>query len=294
MAEPEEDDLKRRAAPVAAFLLPDTFGDTIGHHLATTISGRLRDDVVPPPRIRPFEGPHFVYADNPRLFLGRRGRGPLRVAWDTNLLIDYFEHGRDLWEGECLPDVVPGAYGEELEGLQIVMAIWILRDIRFYILDATSRDAKTALSIRRLEQRLEAFREFAGALSCVEPQDEEPEPPPLLLPDSELRRALETVPAGNDRGLVAEAARKHLHLFLTRDQKVLRARDALRPFGLFIGSPLDVLQELVACGALFCLTDSRFLYWPLPDRTRVAYLYHATLAGPFRASGVEFREIQAV
>lgn len=275
---------------VAGFVLPDTFGETIGGRLATTVSGWLRDEFAPPQGAPLVEGPHFAYADNPALFLGRRGRGPLRVAWDTNLLIDYFEYGRELWEGQSLPALVP-LYGEELEALQIIMAVWILRDIRFHILTATLSDARQALSPRRLEQRVEAFREFAGALSFVGDEYAEREAPPLLLPDAELQRALHGVPAGNDRRLVEEAVRQCLHVFLTRDHKVLSARAAFRPFGLFIGSPLDLLQQLAACGTLHCLTDPRFAYWPLPDRTRVTHLYHATLAGPYRADGLDLFEV---
>ena len=277
---------------VAAFVLPDTFGATIGARLVTGLSRELRDEFAPPPGTLIVEGPHFVFEDNPRLFLGRRGRGPLRVAWDTNLLIDYFEHGRALWENQSLADVLPGAYGEELEGLQIVMAIWILRDIRFYVLRGTIVDAKRALGARRLDQRVQAFREFAGALSFVESDDDEREPPPLLLSDAELQRALTSVPAGNDRGLVEESVRQQMHVFLTRDTNVLKARPALQPFGLYIGSPLDLLEEITACGGLYCLTDPRFAYWPLPARERVAHLYHATLATEYRTGALELREIE--
>jgi hypothetical protein len=276
----------------AAFLLPDTLGDTIGSQLATAVSRQLRDEFAPPPGMRIVEGPHFVYEQNPALFLGRRGRGPLRVAWDTNLLIDYFQHGRAVWENKSLPELVPGTYGEELEGLQIVMAVWILRDIRFYILRGTLRDAKRALSARRLDQRLQAFREFTDALSFVEAEEDQREPPPLLLPDSELQRVLNSVPAGDDRSLVEEAVRKRMHVFLTRDTDVLKARHKLQAFGLLIASPLDLLTEIARCGALYCLTDPEFAYWPLPDRARVAHLYHATLATEYRAGAVEFREMQ--
>jgi hypothetical protein len=188
--------------------------------------------------------------------------------------------------------LVPGTYGEELEGLQIIMAIWILRDIRFYILSGTIRDGKRALSARRLGQRLRAFREFAGALSSVEANDDEREPPPLLLPDSEFQRALRSVPIGNDRGLVEESVRQQMHVFLTRDANVLRARPALQAFGLYIASPLDLLEEITACGGLYCLTDPRFAYWSPPDRERVAHLYHATLAGAYRMGATELREIE--
>ena len=280
-------------ARVAAFLLADTFGGTIGSRLATAVSGRLRDEFMPSPETPIFEGPQFVYAENRRLFLGRVGRGPLRIAWDTNMLIDYFQHGRALWEGASLPELIPGTHGEELEGLQIVTAISVLRDIRFYVLQGTLGDAKRALDARRLGERLQALREFAGALNAVDPNDE-CEPLPLILPDSELQRALTSVPAGTDRALVAESARRRMHVFLTRDKGVLRAAAALRPFGLYIGTPLDVLEELTACGALFCLTDPRYGYWPLPNQERVAHLYRATLATAYSSRSMEILEITPV
>lgn len=290
MATPDSDPFPERQ--IAAFVLPDTFGATIGSRLLSGVSRELRREFAPPSGTPIVEGPHFVYQDNPRLFLGRRGRGPLRIAWDTNLLIDNFEHGRALWENKSLPELVPGAYGEELDGLQVLMAIWILRDIRFYVMHGTLLDAKRALSARRLSQRLQAFREFAGALSFVESEDDEREPPPLLLPDSELQSALTRLPAGNDRSLVEESVRQRVHVFLTRDAGLLRARAAMEAFGLYVGSPLDLLEEITACGALYCLTDPRFAYWPLPARERVAHLYHATLAGEYRAGALELREIE--
>lgn len=277
---------------IAAFVLPDTFGDTIASRLAAIVASRLRGEVEPSCFQPNVEGPHFVYQQSPSLFLGRRGRGPVRVAWDTNLLIDYFEHGQAIWEGASLPASVPGSYGEELEGLQIVLAIWILYDIRFYILRSTLRDARRVLSARRLEQRLQAFHEFASAVSFVAGRDDTREPPPLVLPDTELRAALSAVPGGNDRRLVEECVRQHLHVFLTRDAKVLKARSALRPFGVYIGTPLDLLEELTAIGALHCLLDPRSSYWPAPRRERVAHIYHATLEAEYRADEFELREIQ--
>lgn len=39
------------------------------------------------------EGGGFQYEDCPRVFSGRNGYGPLRLAWDTNILIDYAKYG---------------------------------------------------------------------------------------------------------------------------------------------------------------------------------------------------------
>jgi len=259
-----------------------------GIRLANSVSARLRASLSEdtnchvrnyPPHVPPPEGPHFVYDSAPHLFLGRRGRGPLFVAWDTNLLIDYFTYGSLMWQGWSLPESVDGDYGTELEGLQLILGLWILRDIRFVILPDTIDDAKTKLSPERRESRVTAFEEFASALTLVESGEPETDEPSrdglLILPDTELERATSKVPAGYDRKLVRAAARSGVHVFLTGDLKVLRNRDALRPFGLLLASPLDLLEALFACGAFHCLLAPRFAYWPLPDQMRVGHLIEA-------------------
>jgi hypothetical protein len=252
---------------------PNTFAAYLP--LPTVMSQRLREHFSPSDGESVYEGPHFVFEQNSRLFLGRRGRGPLRIAWDTNLLIDYFEYGRALWDGAALPEVVPDDYGEELEGLQLVVTLWILRDIRFYLPHRTLQDARRGLSTSQATARRRAFEEFAAALSLVEWPEGDREPPPLLLPESAIAQALRQLPAGQDTELVDEALRLGAHVFMTRDRGLLKSQAVVRPYGLRIASPLDVVDELAACGALHCLLDSRFAYWPLPDLQRVTHLIHA-------------------
>jgi hypothetical protein len=79
--------------------------------------------------------------------------------------------------------------------------------------------------------------------------------------------------------LVSSASRMGLHVFLTRDKGILRHRDALRPFGLLLASPLDIFEELLACGAFHCMLEPRCAYWPMPDQMRVGHLIRA-LASP--------------
>jgi len=262
-----------------------------GLHLANSMSARVRtglDDEFmqqllslaatrPPP-----EGPHFVYEAAPDLFLGRRGRGPLYVTWDTGLLIDYFEHGSALWQGDGLPDSIEQKYVAELEGLQLLLSLWVVRDIRFMILPDSIDDAKKRLSPERRGERLRAFKQFASALRLVESGEPGVDIPSryglLILPQSLLQHALAGVPLGFDRRLVEAAVRHGAHVFLTRDEKVLRTRDALRPFGLLVATPLDVVEELFGCGAFHCLLDARYAYWPLPDQQRVGHLIHALLS----------------
>ena len=72
-----------------------------------------------------------------------------------------------MWRDDGLPDSVGGDYAAELEGLQLVMALWVIRDIRFVILHQTINDAKKKLSEDRRSARLNAFHEFTSALRLV-------------------------------------------------------------------------------------------------------------------------------
>lgn len=244
--------------------------ETIGRIRADGL--RLHGDASPP------EGPHFLYEDGPSLFLGRGGRGPLQVAWDTNLLVDYFQYGAHLWEGESLPHVVPTEQGEELEGLQVLVSLWVLRDIRFHILPGVLVDSKKKpLAPSRRQQRLHAWEEFCAALALVEDEEEGYGTPvaPTGISGHDANQALLHVPAGNDRALVRDALTQGLHVFLTCDKGILRARGSLAALGLLIASPLDLLEELGAAGALHCLFERQHLYWPMPDQQRVSHLIQA-------------------
>jgi hypothetical protein len=259
-----------------------------GLHLFNTVARRLRftlreieaenpsfmqrGDQIP-------EGPDFIYESAAALFQGRRGRGPIFVAWDTNLLLDYFEYGRYLWEDNELPDRLGEEYVSELEGLQFVMALWVLRDIRFMVFPESVVDATKKLSLGRRASRLNAFHEFTSALRLVSYDSPKIDLPSrdglLLLPDSFLQRAVARIPHGFDRVLVNSAAQLGLHVFMTRDKGILSQRDSLKPFGLLLASPLDLLEELVGCGAFHCMLEPRYAYWPMPDQMRVGHLIRA-------------------
>jgi hypothetical protein len=231
------------------------------------------------------EGPRFDYAACPHLFLGRSGAGPLRVVWDTNLLIDYFTYGKALWEGEPLPDIASG-HGEELEGLQLIVGLWVIRDIRFHILPRVLTDAKRRLSDERRRDREKALLEFAAALAVMdwydddervggEGEDVRPSQTESLFALHGLEKALLKVPEGADRDLVDETYRMGAHVFLTRDVGVLRAAESLRPLRLLIASPLDLLEVLVASGSFHCMLHPLYAYWPVPDLHRVTHLVRA-------------------
>ena len=119
--------------------------------------------------------------------------------------------------------------------------------------------------------------QFLGqSLTLVEWDEEESSQlPPLILPERELTRVLHRIPAGADQELVEQAFRSGAHVFMTRDRRVLKSQKAFRPFGILLASPLDVLEQLCACGAMHCLLDSGLAYWPFPDLQRVTHLIHA-------------------
>lgn len=248
-----------------------------GAQLASTMSAVLRSEFCVPDVERPPEGPYFRYEAARGVFLGRQGTGPLIAAWDTNLLIDYFEHGEQLWNAAPLATTIPGLRGEQLEALQLIVSLWVVRDIRFRLLDRVLNDARSELCERRRRHRRVALEEFARALSLVDGFDdvEAGSRGLLTLPASVLERALSTVPAGADRDLVAAAHAEGVHVFLTRDRGILRCAGAFRPLGLLIADPATVLELLAECGAMHCLLDRRCLYWPAPDMQRVAHLIQA-------------------
>lgn len=81
------------------------------------------------------------------LFGARNGRGPLRIALDTNVLIDYFEHGNAMWTGEPLTEGRDDEYSEHLEALQLILAVWVLRDIELVMLKKSLRDSKRLFAV---------------------------------------------------------------------------------------------------------------------------------------------------
>jgi hypothetical protein len=258
---------------IALFPYGEPEREAYGVRLLNQVSVVLRSEFDPPDlRFAP-TGPDFDYDACPALFRGRRGRGPLHVLWDTNLLIDYFEHGHSLWE-VGLPDSTPD-YVDELEALQFIIALWVIRDLRFHILRRVLADAKRRLSGQRLAERVNALEQFAAALRLVESGDAYIDAPSrdglLILPRGELSRALERLPS-SDRALIRDAVDLGAHVFLTRDKGVLNCRQELLPFGLLLASPGDLLEDLVSCGAFHCLWAPRYAYRPLPDQGRVTHL----------------------
>lgn len=220
-------------------------------------------------------GPDFDYATSRGLFSGRVGRGPLRIALDTNIVIDYFELGEELWSGRStLPLKDDQEHAEDLEALQLVLATWVLREIQFVMLKETLNDSKKGeISTERARRNRNGWREFYRALTHS-PEGMEPRVDQIL-PSVLVDEVLTAIPAGGDRRMVRGALLDGAHVYLTRDQRVLRAQSLLRPLGLSTMNPGQLLEELSSYGALNFLWDPASLYWPLPDQEKVAHLIWA-------------------
>lgn len=221
-------------------------------------------------------GPDFDYCESSVIFAGRLGRGPLRIAMDTNLLIDYFEHGHAMWVGAPVAELHAGEYGEHLEALQLILAVWVLRDIEFVMLKESLSDSKRRKLAPNLDQRnRKAWMEFYNALAHSPHRSEDTSHAEQRLPPRLVDRVTEVVPPGGDRRLVRAALNDGAHVFLTRDKGVLRASDQIRAFGLSVMAPGDLLEALSRYGALNFLWDPASLYWPLPDQEKVAHMIWA-------------------
>mgnify|MGYP001402764491 CR=1 FL=1 len=241
--------------------------DDLGVELMRRMSRRLRAAIggIAAPSIVP-EGPHFLYDEAPHLFSQRAGSGPLRVMLDTNIFLDFIDRAGDIW----LNDVeVDSEYGEELEALQLIMALWVIRDIRLHLPDVLRWDSKSKLSAERRAERGRAIRKFDMALQLVgefdEPRDEG-------IDTRIIDPLLAQVPAGGDRSIAREAARSGMHVLLTRDKGFLRAKAGLRMLGILPASPQDLFGALIAEGAFHCLLRPECAYWPLPDQHRTSHL----------------------
>lgn len=251
--------------------------DNLGVDLLRRSSRQLRSALgeIPKPSVVP-EGPHFLYEEAPQLFSQRTGRGPLRVMLDTNIFVDFVERAQDIW----LTDVEVGnEYGEELEALQLIMATWVIRDIRLFLPDALRLDSKSGVSPERLRERARAIQEFDMALQLAGEFDDEREAAPI--DPRVMNSLLERVPSGGDRAIAREAASAGMHVVLTRDKGFLKAKTSMRMLGILIVSPQDLLEELASAGAIHCLLRPECAYWPLPDQHRTSHLARLARMGNY-------------
>jgi hypothetical protein len=158
----------------------------------------------------------FAYARSPELFGTRRGTGPLRVVWDTDVLL----------EG-------PGMHG------------WLVtlrrsRDVRFYVPARVLADAeRLARAHVDWAARADALARFVQAL----------QPEPVLTAGrfrpTDDQQALDTVAHHVDRALLAGALDLGAHVFLTSVPSLVARRDDFRPLGLWIGTGDELFERLL-------------------------------------------------
>lgn len=207
----------------------------------------------------PTQGGGFKYEDCPAIFGARFGYGPLRIAWDTNILIDYAKHGEQIWESDDFdPGEVGAHYRDELIALSEIMQLWLIRDIRIKMPGRQIFDARRRLPPAVLELRSWQLDHFQSALSCLElDRDIENNVPPFA-----------PLPEGSpnddwDRSLVEEAIATGCHVFLTGDIKLRKRNNPLAQSSrVKLLSPSELLDNLANAGEL---SLAKFGPYPAPD-----------------------------
>jgi hypothetical protein len=201
-----------------------------------------------PPDDGSLEGGGFIYEHCPAVFLGRTGYGPLRMAWDTNILIDYAEFGDLMWEEdvEFDPPIAEPRYRRELIALDKIIQLWMMRDIRVRAPQRQIYDAQREMDEAQTELRVRQLDQFLAALTCIQLDKEvlENVTPFDTLPD-------ESTSDEWDESLVLEAAATGCHVFLTCDRRLRRRLEQIaRELFVVIMSPSDFTQALAGAGQL--------------------------------------------
>jgi len=164
--------------------------------------------------------------------------GPLVVALDSNVLIDFQTHGSEMLNDEI--GVAEAKYAEELRCLATLLDLWMLRDIRFVVTPRARSDAKR--SIPGFDEMIDGLAKSLafqfGDWTYPAPSNR-PAPPPVGDEHG--------LPLGADRDLVLEAQAAGAHTFVTRDRRVLR-RTVLTGPSMRICAPSDLAEELVTSG----------------------------------------------
>jgi hypothetical protein len=216
------------------------------------------------------EGGGFFYESCPKIFLGRTGYGPLRIAWDTNILIDYAEFGDLMWDEdrEFAPPISEPRYFEELVALDTLVQLWMIRDIRVRAPKRQVDDAQRELDETQWELRFRQLHHFLAALTCIQLDRE------VL----ENAQPFDPLPEGStgdewDESLVLEAIETGCHVFLTRDGRLRRRLGpAAREAFMVIMSPSDLQQALAEVGELGFGGDG----YIFPDNHKWVHFMRAT------------------
>lgn len=195
--------------------------------------------------------------------------GALLIAPDTNLLIDLvdaFDFAESLF-GIAGPQPF-GDRTDRVSALRDLFALWFHRDIRWVISPHYLDDAKKPLSaVQRADRRrvMDALSQdlverggiHRGSYDWDLDDDERADREQWGIDDERSRIAVEpfaaqaeSMLAGHDGLLVADALRNGCHVFLTEDRGVLARAQILFGWGIAILRPGELLDALDAGGEL--------------------------------------------
>lgn len=197
----------------------------------------------------------------------------MRVALDTNILIDYAQFGHLIWDEdyEFAPPITEGRYLEELHALNTLVLLSEARDIRFRAPQRQIHDARRALDEEQWEIRARQLHHLLAALTCIQLDKE------VL----ENVRPFDVLPDGStnsdwDASLVQEAIATGCHVFLTRDDGLRnRLFQCARDEFLVILSPAELQYALAGAGDLGWGGEG----YIFPDNHKILHLIRATKMG---------------
>jgi hypothetical protein len=247
-------------------------------------TGSYRRETPPPVGARPpvetAASGHlgFWYRVTPEIFLGRRGVGPLLLALDTGVLIEFVDALLELNEAALMQQ--PPLYGadwvnaERSEAITDVVQLWYHRDVRFLISDIYLVDSKKPLSDERLRVRHRVIRELdfdchglRGGTEARLPFELSDDVLAAITSDTvgccvhpDATSGVESFPAPpssvnwptwiRDKQLLADALQMGAHAFLTYDEQILKRAKAFERYGIKILAPFGLLSLLDDAGEL--------------------------------------------
>ena len=216
-----------------------------------------------------YEGGGFQYENCPEIFLGRRGYGPLRIAWDSNILIDYAQYGSLMWEEDKFdPPVTERRCRGELLALCELMNMWMSRDIRIRMPARQKIDASNRLHPEVRQLRLWQIQRFQAALSCI---DLDADIDGNVVPFAALGR--KSTNDDWDRSLTEEAIANGCHVFLTGDRKLRKKLAGMAASGFIsLFSPVELLGRLSRSGQTLLARTGELL---MPDNHKWSHVMDA-------------------
>jgi len=187
----------------------------------------------------------FCHDADRSLFVDREAHdGPLIVALDTNIVIDIHRHGRDL-----INDGAPAGSSQEakehgeLVALGQLVELWFTRDIRFLPLARSLTDSRRPMSSAQLASRAAALDSIAASLAFQSGAWRwDWREATRLGFAANTTATVADIPGDADRELVNAAMQLGVDVFLTRDDRVLKADKRLH--GINLWSPSTLLERL--------------------------------------------------